>query len=420
MQTRTRVILTIFILFFYCALLNLYQVVYSPITGALTAQTLNDSNADYVAAKLVRDGAVEAVARIILILVLAIVWLAGRNMKNTNSIIGLLLCAAALFTTTGCAPYKTLDVVEIKPNETAWVIPLDGTSQGGQVKFNSVDYLNQHKVASKRVMIDKVPRSTGRMYYDIEWIPAVRIIRVDRSLVTAKWADKGNDIGLVTKDSVRIRVGLTVTASIEEDDASKYLYIHGERPLSEVMASSLKSFAEAELTREYSQYSLGEAQTNGALIYAKLFEDAKSSFRESGITIRYLGNAEGLGYEDPDVQTQINKSYAAEQDRKTAQSQQEAQKIRNITDISVKTAAAQAEADAQVIRNAQKIKAAEAEATAAKTLLAAKDAAQFQNELQIKMIEAQAQMAMATKWTGAMPASILPGNSPMLLNLGTK
>lgn len=340
---------------------------------------------------------------------------------NTKKLLIIGLLGISLAVLTGCSPYKTLDVVEIKPNETAWVIPLDGSNnKDAQAKFNSVDYLNNHKVAAKRVMIDKVERSTGRMYYDIEWIPAVRVIKVDRALVTTKWAEKPNDIGVVTKDSVRLRVGLTVTASIEEDDASKYLYIHGERPLAEVMASSLKSFAEAELTREYSQMNLSDAQTNGTVIYNKLFEDAKASFKESGITIRYLGNAEGLGYEDPAVQEAINKSYAAQQDAKTATAQQEAQKIRNITDISVKTAFAQAEADAQVIRNRQKIAAAEAEATAAKSLLAAKEAASFQNELQIKLLEAQAQMAMATKWTGQMPANILPANSPMLMNLGTK
>ena len=41
-------------------------------------------------------------------------------------------------------------------------------------------------------MIDKVERKIGRMYYDIEWIPAVRVIRVDRSLVTREWTDSPN------------------------------------------------------------------------------------------------------------------------------------------------------------------------------------------------------------------------------------
>ena len=49
----------------------------------------------------------------------------------------------------GCAPVKILDVVEIKPNETAWAIPLDATTQSGQVKFNSIEYLNNKKVAAK-------------------------------------------------------------------------------------------------------------------------------------------------------------------------------------------------------------------------------------------------------------------------------
>jgi hypothetical protein len=48
----------------------------------------------------------------------------------------------------------------------------------------------------------------------------------------------------------------------------------------------------------------------------------------------------------------------------------------------------------------------------------AKEAAAFQNQLQIDLLTAQAKMAMAQKWSGALPASILPDNSPLLLNLG--
>src|SRR5258708_2396504 len=120
---------------------------------------------------------------------------------------------------TACAPVKVLDMVEIGPNETAWAIPLDAASQAGQVKFNSIEFLNQKKVAAKRVMIDKVPRTIGRMWYDIEWIPATRVIKVDRSLVTREWTDasdtgssaKKEGIAVVTKDSVQFPSRLTLT-----------------------------------------------------------------------------------------------------------------------------------------------------------------------------------------------------------------
>lgn len=316
-------------------------------------------------------------------------------MRTNKLMIGLL--SMALLTTAGCKPVKVLDIVEIKPNETAWAVPLDSQSKDGQVKFNSVDFLNQKKVSAKRVMVDKVEYKVGRFYWDIQWIPVTRVITVDRSLVTKAWTGQ-EDIGVVTKDSVQLRVGLTITASIDEDLASTYLYYHGARPLSDVINQNVRSFAVAELTKEYSQLSLSEAQTKGTEIYNKLFDDSKIAFREKGITIQYLGNAEGLSYSDPKVQEAINLSYKASQDAKTAEMEQNAQKIRNSTLV----LSAQAQADA------------------AQKLFAAKEASSFNNELQIKMKTADAQLQMAQKWNGALPLNILPSDSPMLMNLGNK
>lgn len=323
-------------------------------------------------------------------------------MNKTN----VMVMAVSAMLLIGCGPAKVLDVHEVAPNETAWCVPLDTQTQSGQVKFNSVDFLNTKKIASKRIMVDKVERSTGRMWFDYEWIPAVRVIKVDRSLVTREWTDddksgttsRKEGIGVQTKDSIKLRVGLTITASIDEDDASTYLYYHGEKPLRDVIDQNVRSFAVAELTKEYSLLSLSDAQTNGASIYGKLFDDAKKAFKEKGITIQYLGNSEGLNYGDPAVQDGINRSYLAEQDRKTALQEQQAQLIRNQT----------------------KINAAQTEAESAQKLFAAKEAAQFQNMLQIALIQAQAQKTMAEKWNGGLPTSILPSNSPLLLNLGGK
>ncbi len=315
-----------------------------------------------------------------------------------------LLLAVTVFVA-GCAPVKVLDVVEIKPNETAWAIPLDGSSQSGQVKFNSIDFLNAKKVPAKRIMVDKVSRSIGRMYWDIQWIPAVRVITVDRSLITREWTDSVNTgskakqegIGVVTKDSVQLRVGLTVTASIDEDDASTYLYYHGEKPLSLVMDQNIRSFAVAELTRQYGDLTLADAQTKGTQIYTALFDDAKKAFKAKGITIQYLGNAEGLTYSDPKVQAAINQSYQAGQDAKTAQMEQ----------------------SAAVIRNQTTVLTAQATADAASKMFAVQEASKFNNQLQIALLEAQARMKMAEKWSGNLPASILPSDSPLLLNMGT-
>jgi hypothetical protein len=321
-----------------------------------------------------------------------------------NPKIKLILSSFLAIALVGCKPVKVLDVKEIKPNETAWAIPLDGSSSSGQVKFNSVEFLDQKKVASKRIMIDKIEYRVGRMPWDIEWIPSTRVITVDRSLITREWTDSPDTgtagarqgIGVVTKDSVQLRVGLTVTASIDEDDASTYLYYHGEKTLADVMDQNIRSFAVAELTRKYGDLTLQDAQTKGTEIYADLFNDAKAAFKAKGITIQYLGNAEGLTYSDPNVQSAINRSYQASQDAKTAEMEQ----------------------NAQVIRNKTKVLTAQADADAAEKMFAVKEASMFNNQLQVALIEAQARATMAAKWSGNLPSNILPANSPLLLNIG--
>lgn len=318
-----------------------------------------------------------------------------------------LFVAAISVFVTGCAPPKVADIVNVKPNETAWCIPLDGSSLDGQVKFNSVDYLEKNKVSTKRIMVDKVARQIGYgwQWWAIEWIPAVRVITVDRSLVSREWtgstetgtSNTKQDIHVVTSDSVKIHMGLTITASIDESDASTYLYYHGETPLSVIMDSNIRSFAVAELSKEYSSRTLKQDQSDGNKIYQQLFDDAKKAFKEKGITIQYLGNSEGLGYDDDSIQKSINASYLAQQDNQTASMEQNAQKIRNET----------------------KILNAQADADAALKLYAAKDAAIFNNTLQVNLINANARATMATRWSGNLPTNILPDNSPMLLNLGT-
>jgi hypothetical protein len=334
-------------------------------------------------------------------------------MKKSTPIT-VLLSGVLLFT--GCKPVKVLDVKEIKPNETAWVIPLDGATQASQAKFNSVEFLNQHKIAAKRVMIDKVERSVGRFWWEIEWIPAVRVVTVDRSLVTREWTDNkatgtsslNQGIPVNTKDNIGLTIGLTVTVNIDEDDASTYLYYHGDKSLSDVCDQNIRSYAVAELNRQVASLTLLDFQQDQAQIYSNLFREAATTFKSKGLTVQYLGNAEGWRFKDQQIQDSINKTFVAQQDNRTAQMEQEAQKTRNATmllnnqtDNSIKIATAQAQVDA------------------ATKLAAAKEAAAFQNQLQVTLIEAQAKMTMATKWSGNLPASILPDNSPMLLNLGT-
>lgn len=319
----------------------------------------------------------------------------------------LTLLASLVFTlalSVGCKPVKVLDVKVIGPNETAWVIPLDVSSKDNQAKFNSVEFLNSRKVAAKRVMIDKVDRSIGRFYWDIEWIPAVRVITVDRSLVTREWTDDDKSgtskskegIQVNTRDNIGLTLGLTITVSIDEDDASTYLYYHGEKPLAKVTDENIRSYAVAELNKAVSAMDLVDFQKHQSEIYNKLFTNSVAVFKEKGITIQYLGNAEGWHFSNASIQESINKSFIAQQDNKTAEMEQVATKTRNAT----------------LVLNAQ------AQVEAAEKLLKAKEAAELQNLLAIQKMAAETGLKMAEKWDGKLPSNILPSNSPLLMNLG--
>jgi len=86
----------------------------------------------------------------------------------------------------GCKPVNVPDMVTIEPSQTAFLVPLEGQTSN-QGSFDSEAFLQSAKVASKRIIIPKRWRSTGRGN-DGEYIPTMRVIVVERHPVSALWA----------------------------------------------------------------------------------------------------------------------------------------------------------------------------------------------------------------------------------------
>lgn len=370
----------------------------SPATdAAMAAQQANNSTAIFAATTA--GIAIHKAMWWVFFGALALIWLPALFSKTKTPILvsGLAICLA------GCGPARYDKFAEIGPNETAFVIPLTGDSVGNQVKFNSVEFLDAKKVSAKRIAVPLMRKSTGRMWFSYEWIDTIVIFKVDRGLVSREWTDregtgtstKDEGIPVVTKDGIKLTVGCAVTTYIEESDAATYLYYHGLQKLSEVTDNNIRNFCISELTREYGQLDLSDAKTKGPEVFGKLFKDAAAYFKTKGITISQLGNAEGFDFKDPSIQKSINQRFIAEQDIQTAAQEKLAQDKRNEKLI----ATAQTERDA------------------AKMLFEAKEAATLKNQLEIQMTQAKAALTMAEKWNGQLPASILPANSPLLLNL---
>lgn len=322
-------------------------------------------------------------------------------MKNKTI---LTLLAVASLTLASCMkPVRVDPIKEIEPNETAFVIPLElGTEN--QEKLESVDFLQKNQVAAKRIVIPQRERKVGRFGHEIEWIPTVRVVTVDRTPVTRSWTeepDKNNrknpstsTLGVESKDSIGFSVGVNVSAHIEEADTAKYLYYYRGNDLASVMDKNVREKVHTVLSQEFASRALEECKTEKIVIRDALQSQVADHFKTYGITITSIGLAEGLFFEQPEIQEAINAAYVAEMEVK-----REAQKT-----------AAQAEINKRLLAQAQGEKAQALE------FAAAAEERKKLVDIEITKLKAEALKTAAEKWNGQVP-HYLGGGEQFLLNL---
>lgn len=327
----------------------------------------------------------------------------------------ILLCIITI-ALVGCGPAKVLPLENINPNETAFVIPIESNGKD-QEKFESIEFLTQHKVVAKRIEIPVRERSTGRMWWDYEWIPTVRVIKVDRSLVTREWvhskAEGKNQpmaeaIPVESLDSIGFRVGINITAFITEENAATYLYYHTSKPLSEVIDQNVRGYVQDRLAQKFGALKLEECKAKKGAIFEEVSKETIANFAKYGITIATVGNAGGLEFEDAKIQDSIDATARAEMSieiarkSKLAQDQQnelEASKADNENKILIARAVAQRQASEEFDK--------------------ARAAQESRVRLEIERIKAEAEFEAAKRWNGDMPNSIVPAGSPLLFGLDT-
>jgi len=166
------------------------------------------------------------------------------------------MCAA-------CGPARIEPIKEIKENETAFLVPLEGAAKDAegnviQSKFMSIDYLNQAKVATKRVIIPVRKRVTGKwpkLLGQFQWIPTMKVITVVRTPETREWTqeartgtkDRDEALAAESSDSIAFRAGSTITAMIVEDDAAKFLYFFSGKKLAIVVDENVRGVVQSVL-----------------------------------------------------------------------------------------------------------------------------------------------------------------------------
>ncbi len=320
-------------------------------------------------------------------------------MKTITKLIMVVL-ATALIGTIGCAPPRLEKLVEIRPNQTAFLVPLEA-GKDAQGTFFSEEYLIENKVAAKRISLTQRKIKTGRWWYDRLWIATSKVIVVDRTPITRDLTSKKTSgttnadqaIYVESKDSIGFGIGVIITAMVEEENAAKFLNKYSGATLAYIMDNNIRGSVAANLSRGFAEFDLDEGRKNKNSIFAETYSVVKKEYAKMGITITNMGLSEGLLYVDPDIQVAINDTFKSAM-RETVES--------NLN-------------SAQTKINTRNVDIAKAAKDAAIEFAKAAEAQKKMISLKVMEMEAQAKLTMAEKWNGSYPEKILPANSTILL-----
>ena len=304
-----------------------------------------------------------------------------------------IMCCTCL---TACRkPYDKPEFVTIEASQTAFLIPLTGDTTD-QASFQSEELLEQAKVATKEIQIPHRWVQTGRRNWQGEWRASAKLIVVERKPVSRSWesgetaAASQNAIWGETSDGIGFYVGMSCSAQINEEDATKFLYRFNNTPLESIIDNEIKTMVKDEFNRQASKYNSSELHINKANIISSVKDSVTEYFKEFGITITVLGANEGFSFENTTIQEAIDKKFASEQELVTQQNKNEVTIAKAQAEAESAKIAAQAEAEVILI-------AAEAEAEANR-----KKAASLTPAI-IEMKKAENEALMYEKWNGTVP-----------------
>lgn len=342
--------------------------------------------------------------------------------KPNTRILALALVGAAMLATTGCVrKYDTPEFVEIKANETAYVIPLEQSSDAG-VKFDSEAYLETKKVAVKRIQIPHRWVQTGRWSIDGDYIDTVRVIAVDRTPVTRQWEtgkDSKTALWMESMDSIGFSTGFSVTAHVEEQDTSRFLYSYKSTSLAQVLDTELRARIQSVAGAVAAKYKMDLLRERKNEVIQAVKDDVLPFFKAKGITITTIGQFGGFDYENNDIQIAIDGTFVAQQAKvKNAallEAQTDANKRIELEAIALAEAArtkAKGEADG-------KLSVFEAEAKGLRAVNTALSEAN-QNPALVELKRIDVEKIRAERWDGKFPQWYMGGEGGlpgMILNV---
>ena len=250
---------------------------------------------------------------------------------------GLVIASLVLVSCTW-RPFDRPEYVEIDTSESAFLIPLEGDTMN-QSSFQSAQFLDQKKVAAKRIQITHRWNQTGRMPSSGEWIPSVRLVKVDRRPVTREWTNstrtgtsaKQEAVAAETKDSVNFSMGISCTARIPEDLAAVYLYAYPSKSLAEMMDSEVRAHIQEAVSTESAKYDFDHLRSKKNEVMTAVKQDLVPFFKAKGIEITTVAMLGGLNFENPEIQKAIDETAKVSQLKVAAEARREAQEVENKT-----------------------------------------------------------------------------------------
>ena len=333
------------VLYAFCSLGNTVATIAAnvEVSNAAVGQ-LENSDATYAKFVLVNHYlSGQALAVAIFLFGTLLIWrksLAALSPKAPKVTAAVFLLLTCLFS---CSPahayYDKTDRAEwvnIEANQSAFLIPAVGANKTSQKQFGSIEYLADNKVAAKRVQIPHVIAANTAMVSDY-YVPGATLYLVDRTPYTREWVNAA-DRGTSTKkegfhfesaDSINLRTGITISASVAEEDAAKFFYWFGtasvansQKPedvfasvkygksLADVMDTVVRAKVQQIMAKEFAKRKFLTAIQEKAAIIDVVEQTVKDEFARKGITIAFVGYAEELSF-DPRIQKALDDSVIA-------------------------------------------------------------------------------------------------------------
>jgi hypothetical protein len=237
-------------------------------------------------------------------------------------------------------PFDVPEFIEVDSSESAFLIPLDGDT-ANQAAFQSVRFLEEKKVATKRVQITHRWLQTGYLPSHGKYFGTVRLVKVDRRPITREWtrsaktgtSAKDEAIAVESKESVNFSMGMSCTAFIPEESAAVFLYSYPSKSLAEMMDTEVRARIQQIIAEEAGKHNLFDLPSKKNDIMKAVRDDVVPFFKKKGIEITTLAVLGGLSFDNQEIQRAIDDAARSHQLKVAAEAKRAAQEVENKTSL---------------------------------------------------------------------------------------